>query len=131
VVFGFGQKRIRFIVHFSAEKNAQNNDLSKTAESTNGNAGRLFTKLKEGNELAYRAHDVAEDDAGRSDERADDRHQVVVQHKALGAESPTCGQCYDFLNNFSKSIGQNFADCIFLCRRSFPNQLHRNRSSLN
>eukprot|EP00053_Salpingoeca_punica_P012955 m.116409 g.116409 ORF g.116409 m.116409 type:complete len:1093 (-) comp16076_c1_seq1:125-3403(-) len=34
------------------------------------------------------AHDVGENGAGRANQRADNRQQVVVQHKALGAERP-------------------------------------------
>ena len=35
------------------------------------------------------AHDVAEDGTGATDQGADDGHQVVVQHEALGAQGPS------------------------------------------
>ena len=42
-----------------------------------------------GSQETNRAHDVAEDDPGGADQSSDDRHQVVVQHEALGAQGPT------------------------------------------
>ena len=41
-----------------------------------------------GSQETNRAHDVAEDDPGGADQSSDDRHQVVVQHEALGAQGP-------------------------------------------
>ena len=41
-----------------------------------------------GSQETNRAHDVAEDDPCGADQSSDDRHQVVVQHEALGAQGP-------------------------------------------
>ena len=55
-----------------------------------------------GSQETNRAHDVAEDDPGGADQSSDDRHQVVVQHEALGAQGPAWNRDHVYLINHSK-----------------------------